>query len=133
MSVRVARENARLNRAGALVAIIRANGLADRRVRSRAPFDLAFANILLGPLRLLARPIRAVVAPGGCVVVSGLLPGQANAALAAYRAVGFVLERRIPLDGWVTLILAVPLMRRRNKRGRRAGAASASRHVRVRK
>src|SRR5882672_11338370 len=34
VSVRVARENARLNRAGALVGIVRANGLSDRRMQA---------------------------------------------------------------------------------------------------
>ena len=61
-----------------------------------------FANILLGPLKRLAKPIAALAAPGALVVLSGLLPSQANAALAAYRAHGLVLERRIPLDGWMT-------------------------------
>jgi ribosomal protein L11 methyltransferase len=111
MSVRVARENARLNRVGTLVEIIQANGLSDRRQRARAPYDLVFANILLGPLKLLAKPTRRYAAVNACVIVSGLLPGHANAALAAYRALGFVLERRLPLDGWVTLILARPAAR----------------------
>jgi ribosomal protein L11 methyltransferase len=107
MSVRVAQANARANRAGALVEVIRANGVADRSVRARAPYELVFANILLGPLRRLAKPLWLVVAPGGRVVVSGLLAEQASAALAAYRAVGFALEHRIPLDGWVTLVMTV--------------------------
>ena len=47
--------------------------------------------------RLLAR--------GAHVVLSGLLLGQANAALAAYRAQGLVLVRRIVAGGWVTLVL----------------------------
>jgi ribosomal protein L11 methyltransferase len=111
VSVRVARDNARLNRVGALVEIVRASGLSDRRLRVRAPFDLVFANILLGPLKQLAKPIRRVAAPGAHIVLSGLLPGQAGAALAAYRALGLVLERRIPVDGWVTLILAQPAAR----------------------
>jgi len=105
MSVRLARDNARLNRVGALTEIIRAHGVFDRRMRMRAPFDLVFANILLGPLKLLAKPIRRLAAPGARIVVSGLLPGQANAALAAYRTLGLVLDRRVPLDGWVTLML----------------------------
>jgi ribosomal protein L11 methyltransferase len=108
MSVRLARDNARLNRVASLTQIIRAIGLSDRRMRTRAPFDLVFANILLGPLKLLAKPIRRLAAPGARVVVSGLLAGQANAALAAYRVLGLVLERRVPLDGWVTLILKRP-------------------------
>ena len=104
VSVRLARENARLNRVPAL-AIIHGRGLADRRFRDRAPYHLVFANILLGPLKGLAKPIAALAAPGAFVVLSGLLPSQANAALAAYRAHGLVLERRIPLEGWMTLVL----------------------------
>jgi ribosomal protein L11 methyltransferase len=110
ISVRLARENARLNRAPTL-AIIHARGLADRRFRARAPYHLVFANILLGPLKGLAKPTAALVAPGAFVVLSGLLPSQANAALAAYRAHGLVLERRIPLEGWMTLVLRRPVLR----------------------
>ena len=121
VSVRVARHNARLNRVDTLVKIIQANGLCDRRMRAGAPFDLVFANILLGPLKRLANPIRRVAAPGSRVVLSGLLTNQANAALAAYRVLGLVLERRILLDGWITLVLARPttrLVRRQQRRWR---------------
>jgi ribosomal protein L11 methyltransferase len=111
MSVRLARENARLNRVPSL-AIVHARGLGDRRFRERAPYRLVFANILLGPLKGLAKPIAALAAPGAFVVLSGLLPSQANAALAAYRAHGFVLERRIPLEGWMTLVLRRTVLRR---------------------
>jgi ribosomal protein L11 methyltransferase len=110
MSVRLARQNARLNRATGLT-IIRARGLGDRRFRDGAPYGLVFANILLGPLKGLAKPIGAMVAPGAFVVLSGLLPEQANAALAAYRAHGLVLVRRIRLDGWATLVLMRPAKR----------------------
>jgi ribosomal protein L11 methyltransferase len=108
VSVRVARDNARLNHVAAATEVIRANGLADRRFRAGAPFDLVFGNILLGALKRLARPIGILAAPGARVVVSGLLPSQANAALAAYRCHGLVLERRILLDGWATLVLVRP-------------------------
>ena len=63
------------------------------------------ANILLGPLMRLAVPLRRIAARGGRLVLSGLLPDHANAALAIYRAQGFALERRIRLEGWVTLVL----------------------------
>lgn len=118
VSVRVARDNARLNRVGTRVEVIKTNGLSDRRMGARVPFDLVFANILLGPLKLLAAPIRRAAMPGARIVVSGLLPGHASAALAAYRALGLVLERRIPLDGWITLILSRPATRivRRRRR-----------------
>jgi ribosomal protein L11 methyltransferase len=102
-SVRVARDNARLNRAGNFVTFMHADGVTAPAIRAHAPFDLVFANILLKPLQRLAAPIRRVLAPGGRIILSGILNAQANAALAAYRPLA--LERRIELDGWTTLVL----------------------------
>ncbi len=103
-AVRVARANARLNRAGDLVQIVRADGVDRHVIRARAPFDLIFANILLGPLQRFAAPLTRLMAPGGRIVLSGLLAAQANAAIAAYDALA--LERRITLEGWTTLVFA---------------------------
>jgi ribosomal protein L11 methyltransferase len=103
LAVRIARGNAQLNRAGSLVCVRRADGVASPALSARAPFDLVFANILLAPLQRLAFPLRTVVAPGGRVVLAGLLKSQANAAIASYGS--FTLERRIELDGWTTLLL----------------------------
>src|ERR1700712_200726 len=47
-SVRIANENAALNRARAR--FVHASGLDDIRVRAKAPYDLVFANILAPPL-----------------------------------------------------------------------------------
>jgi ribosomal protein L11 methyltransferase len=107
IAVDAARKNGRLNHAPN-IRFVHAAGASVRALTQAAPYDLIFANILLGPLLRLARPIRTLSAPGGHVVLSGLLPSHANAALAAYRAQGFVLRRRIPLDGWMTLLLQRP-------------------------
>jgi ribosomal protein L11 methyltransferase len=101
-AVRVARGNVRLNRVGALIEVVHANGVAAH-VHARAPFDLVFANILLVPLKRLATPLTRLLAPNAHVVLSGLLTAQANAAISAYHEL--VLERRIVIDGWATLIL----------------------------
>ncbi|HEY6259073.1 MAG TPA: 50S ribosomal protein L11 methyltransferase [Xanthobacteraceae bacterium] len=105
VAVHAARANARHNRAGPQVEIIRADGCKTQAFAARAPFDLAFANILLEPLKRMAGPLARLVGPNGCMVLSGLLVAQASAALAAYRTHGLVLEHRIRLDGWVTLVL----------------------------
>jgi ribosomal protein L11 methyltransferase len=107
VAVNAARSNARLNRAPA-IRFVHAAGASVRALRVAAPYDMIFANILLGPLVRLAQPIRRLSAPGAHVILSGLLPSHANAALAAYAAQGFVLRRRIPLDGWMTLLLQRP-------------------------
>jgi len=97
--------NARTNAVSPLVEVMRATGLTSGRFRRHAPYDLIFANILLGTLQRLAAPLRALVCANARLVLSGLLLAQENAALAAFRGHGFRLERRIRLDGWVTLIL----------------------------
>jgi len=90
---------------GHRVDVIRAAGVPARRFAVLAPFDLVFANILLEPLQHVARPLSMLLAPNARVILSGLLPSQANAALAAYMRQNLRLERRITLDGWVTLVL----------------------------
>jgi ribosomal protein L11 methyltransferase len=104
-AVRIARENVWLNGVGPLVECVEATGLAAERFRARGPFGLVLANILLAPLARLASPMRRVLAPRAHVVLSGLLAAQEKAALAAYTPHGLVLERRIPLGEWVTLVL----------------------------
>lgn len=111
-AARIAQANARHNGLGGSVEVIHAAGLAADRFRRRGPYPLVFANILLEPLKRLAGSIASRVAPGGQVVLSGLLATQENAALASYRPHGLRLVRKITLDGWVTLILAHSVRRR---------------------
>jgi len=63
------------------------------------------ANILLNPLQRLAAPMARQLMPNARVVLSGLLKPQANAALAAYRSQGLMLERAFVLDGWFTPVM----------------------------
>lgn len=105
VAVEAARGNARLNRAMPAITFLRATGTKARAIAAGAPYNLILANILLGPLLRLAVPLRRLTAPGGRLVLSGLLPGHANAVLSIYHAQEFLLERRVPLDGWVTLVL----------------------------
>jgi ribosomal protein L11 methyltransferase len=103
VSVRIARENAKLNGAGARFA--HADGLRHRRVAEAGPYDLVFANILARPLVRLAPDIRAVLAPGGHAILSGLLRSQERQVRAAYLARDLRLVRRIHRDAWATLVL----------------------------
>ena len=104
-AVRAARGNARRNAVSGFVHAVRASGTKAPAITRGKPYDLIFANILLEPLLRLAVPIGRLAAPAAHVVLSGLLPAHANAVLAAYGAQQLALERRIVLDGWVTLIL----------------------------
>jgi ribosomal protein L11 methyltransferase len=103
VSVRIARENAKVNRARAR--FVHAAGLADPAVRAAAPYDLVFANILARPLVALSTEIVRAVRPGGRIILSGLLRPQARMVRAAYLARGCRLERVLKRDAWATLVL----------------------------
>jgi ribosomal protein L11 methyltransferase len=104
-AVATARANAQLNHAAPWIAFAHAAGTKACVIARGAPYDLIFANILLGPLVRLAVPLSRLAGRNAHLVLSGLLPGHANGVLAIYRAQGFTLERRIALEGWVTLVL----------------------------
>ena len=105
LSVRVAADNARLNGSGDLVETIRATGFAAPEFAQRGPFDLVLANILANPLRQMATPMARHLAPSALVILSGLLPPQAQSVIAAYRGRGLVLKRHIQIEGWSSLLL----------------------------
>jgi ribosomal protein L11 methyltransferase len=105
LSVRVARDNARLNGTGDLVEMIQATGFSAPRFAKRGPFDLVLANILANPLRQMATPMAHHLAPSALVILSGLLPHQAQGVIAAYRARGLVLVRCLKIEGWSSLLM----------------------------
>ena len=102
---RVAGDNARLNGSGDLVQAIHATGFSAPQFAAFRPFDLVLANILANPLRQMATSMARHLAPSALVILSGLLPHQAQSVIAAYRARGLVLERQIGIEGWSSLLL----------------------------
>jgi ribosomal protein L11 methyltransferase len=105
LSVRVARDNARLNGTGNLVETIRATGFSAPQFAKHGPFDLVLANILANPLRQMATPMARHLAPSALVILSGLLPYQAQGVIAAYRARGLVLLGHLRIEGWSSLLM----------------------------
>jgi ribosomal protein L11 methyltransferase len=104
-SVKVARDNARLNETGNRVQLIRATGFSAPQFAAHGPFDLVLANILANPLRQLAGPMARHLAPSAQLILSGLLTHQASGVIAAYRARGLVPVRHLVVEGWSSLLL----------------------------
>ncbi len=71
-------------------------------------FRIVIANILLNPLVELAPALAAKVAPGGRLVLSGLLAAQAGAAERAYAEQGLWPQARKERDGWARVELSRP-------------------------
>jgi ribosomal protein L11 methyltransferase len=103
-AVRVAAHHVRRNGVAGQVRVICAPGYRSHAVR-RAQYDLILANILARPLALMARDLARAIAPGGVAVLAGLLERQEALVVAAHRAQGLALERRLVIEGWSTLIL----------------------------
>jgi ribosomal protein L11 methyltransferase len=105
IAVDVAEENWRRNGVGGRIRGLVAAGLHAAEFRRNAPFDLITANILAAPLIKLAPRLAVLVAPGGHIVLSGLLDSQAREVSASYRRLGLVMDASLSLEGWTTLLL----------------------------
>lgn len=104
-AARVAAENARMNRLHRLVELVPGDAWRARAIRRRAPYALAFANIFARPLCAMAATTARNLRRGGRAVLSGFHPAQARMVEAAHRRAGMVLERRLVVDRWATLVL----------------------------
>jgi ribosomal protein L11 methyltransferase len=93
VAIDVACDNAAINRialghaAGELL-LVPADGMDSPMIAARAPFDLIIANILAGPLIELASDFARALAPGGTVILAGLLDSQAAAVTRAFETSG---------------------------------------------
>lgn len=105
VAVEVAEANARANGLARRLVCLEAAGFEHPQIAAAAPYDLIFANILMGPLIALAPDTARMAAPGAVVILSGLLTTQAEAVGAAYLAQGFTLAEREDIGEWSTLVL----------------------------
>ncbi|WP_037552534.1 50S ribosomal protein L11 methyltransferase [Sphingomonas sp. URHD0057] len=112
VAVDVARDNAAINRvklghgAGELLLAV-ADGMDSPMLAARAPFDLIVTNILAGPLTELAADFAKSLAPGGTIVLAGLLDSQADGVAAAYEQLGFGIAER-GFGEWPVLVCEQP-------------------------
>ncbi|MBX3561230.1 MAG: 50S ribosomal protein L11 methyltransferase [Sphingomonas sp.] len=110
VAIEVAADNARVNhipigRARGQVELAVAPGMRHSRLLARAPYDLLIANILAGPLIELAPDLAGAVAPGGRLILAGLLKEQAPRVAAAYRRRRMMPVARIDNGDWAILTM----------------------------
>ncbi len=105
VATEVARANVTANGARNRIRVVTANGFEHPVLRASGPYDLILANILAGPLIMLAPAMRRAVPIGGVVILSGLLLTQAAEVTATYRAQGFHIADRSDNTGWTALTL----------------------------
>ena len=105
VAVEVAAANAAANGVADRVICVEATGFDHPDLAARAPFDLVFANILMGPLVALAPDMAAHIRPGGVAILSGILNDQADAVCEAYLGQNFDVNARNVIGEWTTLTI----------------------------
>ncbi|CAN7494460.1 50S ribosomal protein L11 methyltransferase [Rhizobium sp. LjRoot30] len=105
IATRVARENVRRNGIANGITVETAPGFHSDAFRRHGPFDLIIANILARPLIKMAPQLATHLAPGGSVILSGILAAQRWKVLAAYNGEHLRHVRTIWRNGWVTIHL----------------------------
>ena len=100
----VAKTNILANGLDRNIQCFEASGFAHEQIKTKNPFDLIFANILLAPLLAIATDISKYSLSGGYVVLSGILSEQAELVVNKYTGVGFSLSNQIEIGEWVTII-----------------------------
>jgi ribosomal protein L11 methyltransferase len=74
-------------------------------LRGAAPFPLVLANLLAHTHVALRAHYARLVAPGGALILGGLLEQEDGGVVEALESVGFVLRRRLAIEGWSSLLL----------------------------
>lgn len=105
IAIRVAKENARLNGIVSGMWLETAPGFHSDAFRKHGPFDLIIANILARPLIKMAPQLVTHLAPGGTVILSGILASQRWKVLSAYNGMHLSHVRTLWRNGWVTIHL----------------------------
>lgn len=83
-------------------------GLPDLVGEARAAYPLVLANILATPLKMLAPLLAGHVAPGGHLVLAGILARQEQELKDAYAEVGLQLQVANQEDGWILMTAQKP-------------------------
>ncbi len=104
-AVRVTIDNARRNQLEPMTRGLTAAGLHHAAIRTTAPYDLIFANILARPLVKLAHGISSLLAPGGTVILSGLTRDQKRWVEAQYLVRGLRPVWTFTSENWVAMAM----------------------------
>ena len=101
-AIESARENAARNHCVIDYYLPNDFAVSNKAQHASGRFDIVVANILSSPLKVMAPMLSGRVAPGGALILSGVLARQADEVAAAY-APFITLGVWAELDGWVAL------------------------------
>lgn len=101
-AVRRTRLNTKLNACERNYNVICSVGFQNPKTHQE--YDLCFANILAKPLMRLAPEMQRYIKTNGYIITSGLLDKQAPMVIQAYKICGFVVDSKISIQGWQSIV-----------------------------
>jgi len=104
-AVEVSRVNFKANHMSARAKAWVSDGYRNQQMRKLGKQPVIVANILARPLMRMARAAAQQLAPGGVLILSGLLNEQEPMVLAAHRMQGLYLAKRLRRGKWSILVL----------------------------
>jgi ribosomal protein L11 methyltransferase len=106
VAVRAARENAARNGVASLVRVEHGSVGVDEPFRG--PYDLVVANIIARVLIELAPALAGAVAPGGTLILGGIIDSKEESVHAAFAVEELTVAGRSTSEDWVALVLRKP-------------------------
>jgi ribosomal protein L11 methyltransferase len=106
VAVRSTRENAERNGVGGQIQV--ELGSVGPGEPFQGTYDLVLANIIARILIDLAPHLMAAVAPGGTLVLSGIISMREPAVRRAFDATGLVFDRQLQIEDWLVMIYRRP-------------------------
>ncbi len=101
VAVRVAKENAALNGTSGVTEFV----CGDLTEKVSGRFEIVTANIVADVILRLLGTVKEFLAPGGALIVSGIIDTRAAETEKACLDAGFRIVRRIDEGGWVAMLL----------------------------
>ncbi len=105
MAVKVSRHNLKANKIASRSKAWVSNGYKHRPIQKLNKQPVIVANILARPLMSMARDAANKLAPGGTLILSGLMNDQENMVMSVYRMQGLYLKKRMRRGKWSILVL----------------------------
>lgn len=99
-AVWVTRKNAKNNQLEQIITAGLSNGYQSDLVKTNAPYNLIFANILARPLIEMAPDLAAHLCPGGYAILSGFIKDQEEWVIDAHQKQGLELIKIYEMDNW---------------------------------
>ena len=105
VAVEVALANLKANNLENRIACLQATGFEDTQIRTNAPFDLIFANILFLPLKKMVKSANKYLFKNGLLILSGISIKQSIRIEKIYVGHNFKKIASLTDENWMTLVM----------------------------